>query len=209
MEETQETRVQLLGQEVSLEKKTINVNHQLLNRKKDGEMRFYCTSTTKTRSGTREIPMSAHVVELFKRQRREWFKIEKDTSCVIDGYSNFVFLSHVTGRPLYPNNVRKQMRRIVDMNAEREIQLPPLSPHILRHTLCTRYAEAGMDIRTIQYLIGHTDYKTTMMVYNHVDMERAIRAVNNYENWSAQGIVSEKVDVGGKTGTGPFVEGAV
>ena len=56
-------------------------------------------------------------------------------------------------------------------------------PHILRHTACSRYAEAGLDLKIIQYLMGHTDIKTTMKVYNHVDMEREQRAMKIYENW--------------------------
>ncbi|RST83938.1 hypothetical protein C6W64_000045 [Blautia sp. SG-772] len=46
---------------------------------------------------------------------------------------------------------------------------------IFRHTTCTRYAEAGMDIKTNQYLLGQSDVKTTIKVYNHVDMERTKR----------------------------------
>ena len=38
-------------------------------------------------------------------------------------------------------------------------------------------------MKIIQYLMGHTDIKTTMKVYNHVDMEREQRAMKVYENW--------------------------
>lgn len=127
--------------------------------------------------------MSEEVFKLFRLQREEWFKIKKDLDYELDGYRDFVFLSHATGRPMYPNNVRKQMRLIENMNEKRGMQLPTLSPHILRHTLCTRYAEAGMDIRTIQFLLGHADLKTTMKVYNHVDLARASRAIDRYSEW--------------------------
>ncbi len=53
-------------------------------------------------------------------------------------------------------------------------------PHILRHTACTRFAEAEIDIKVVQYLMGHSDIKTTIKVYNHADVERARRAIEKY-----------------------------
>ena len=58
------------------------------------------------------------------------------------------------------------LRSIVAMNDDREIQLPHISPHILRHTAATRLAESGCDIKVMQYLLGQTDIRTTMRVYN-------------------------------------------
>lgn len=64
------------------------------------------------------------------------------------------------------------------MNNEREVQLPDISPHILRHTTCCRLAEAGCDIKVLQYIMGQTDIRTTMQVYNHVDQERIKREMD-------------------------------
>lgn len=89
----------------------------------------------------------------------------------------------MTPKSLYPVNIRKTLQRIVNMNDTREIQLPNISPHILCHTTCTRYAEAGMDIKTNQYLLGQSDVKTTIKVYNHVDMERTKRELARVEKW--------------------------
>ena len=51
------------------------------------------------------------------------------------------------------------------VNNDREIQLPHISPHILRHTAATRLAESGCDIKVMQYLLGQTDIRTTMRVF--------------------------------------------
>lgn len=49
-------------------------------------------------------------------------------------------------------------------------------PHILRHTyiseLCAHSAETGMDIKTIQYLAGHSDPTVTLKIYAHVMQTR-------------------------------------
>lgn len=69
-----------------------------------------------------------------------------------------------------------------EVDGDREIQLPPISPHILRHTAATRLAESGCDIKVMQYLLGQTDIRTTMRVYNHVDPERIKREMEKLEN---------------------------
>ena len=127
--------------------------------------------------------MTPNVYEMFCEQRKIWLSMKKDPDFEVDGYKNFIFLSTTTGRNLYPVNIRKTLQRIVNMNDTREIQLPNITPHILRHTTCTRYAEAGMDIKTNQYLLGQSDVKTTIKVYNHVDMERTKRELARVEKW--------------------------
>lgn len=45
--------------------------------------------------------------------------------------------------------------------------LPVISAHTLRHG-CTRMAERGMDVKVLQYIMGHANIAVTMEVYNHI-----------------------------------------
>ncbi len=51
-----------------------------------------------------------------------------------------------------------------------------VSPHTLRHTYATRALDAGLSIREVQELLGHSDVSTTM-VYTHVNPEALRRKI--------------------------------
>lgn len=64
-------------------------------------------------------------------------------------------------------------------NETAEYEIESISAHILRHTGCTRDAEDGMDIKVLQYLMGHSNTQITNNFYNHVNEDRAADEVAN------------------------------
>lgn len=46
-----------------------------------------------------------------------------------------------------------------------------LSTYSLRHTYCTNLQKKGVDIRTAQYLMGHSDIKMTANIYTHTTLD--------------------------------------
>lgn len=54
-----------------------------------------------------------------------------------------------------------------------KVQMPSVSPHVCRHTYCSSMARSGMNPKTLQYLMGHSDIGVTMNTYTHLGLEDA------------------------------------
>ena len=46
--------------------------------------------------------------------------------------------------------------------------IPALTPHILRHSYCTGLVHRGLDVKSVQYLMGHASAGITLDIYSHV-----------------------------------------
>jgi integrase/recombinase XerD len=79
---------------------------------------------------------------------------------------NKIFLS-CSGRPLNRQDVWRILRK---RGREAGITQSRLYPHILRHSFATHLLARGMDMRTLQEMLGHSSIVTTQ-VYAHFDRE--------------------------------------
>lgn len=53
-----------------------------------------------------------------------------------------------------------------------------VTAHMLRHTYCTQLYRAGIDLRTAQYLMGHSSIQMTAQVYTHLQAEDSMKAAD-------------------------------
>lgn len=135
----------------------------------------YYVEKPKTASGERYIPMTDEVYRAFQNavQRRKQPKVE----LLIDGHTGFLFLDK-DGKPKVAMHLEHVMKRIVDRyNDAHEDKLPSITPHVLRHTFCTEMANSGIDLKSLQYLMGHSDAGVTLNVYTHASYEAAENAM--------------------------------
>ena len=73
------------------------------------------------------------------------------------------------------------------------VQMPNITPHVCRHTYCSNMAKSGMNPKTLQYLMGHSDISTTMNVYTHIGFDDAEEELKRMEEFrKAQAEVEQK-----------------
>ena len=63
-------------------------------------------------------------------------------------------------------------------NSIYKIQIPKVTPHVCRHTFCSRMAVARMNPKTLQYIMGHSDIGVTLNVYTHLGFDEASEEIN-------------------------------
>lgn len=92
---------------------------------------------------------------------------------------DFLFLSYPNNKPLS----RRGAEYIVNTYLEKKagIVKKKLGPHLLRHTGATNILRGGIDIVTLQKLLGHSNVQTTM-IYSHTDLERQKSAAASIPN---------------------------
>ena len=53
------------------------------------------------------------------------------------------------------------------------IQMPKATPHVCRHTFCSKMVRSRMNPKKLQYTMGHADINVTLNTYTHVKLEDA------------------------------------
>ncbi|MDO5445488.1 MAG: tyrosine-type recombinase/integrase [Eubacteriales bacterium] len=158
----------LTAQDVDYEKHCIHVTGQLV-RHSNMVMAF---EPPKTEAGFRDVPMSADVEACFRRimESRQTVRIEP----MIDGRSGFFFLD-MNGQPTVALHWQHYFKHIVDKyNSIYKVQLPKITPHVCRHTFCSKMARKGMNPKNLQYIMGHSEIGVTMNTYTHLEFEDAL-----------------------------------
>ena len=157
--------------DLDFENRKIFVEKQLL-KEKGG---VYHVEKTKTESGVRYIPMSDEVYESLKNILARRQKPKKEM--LIDGYAGFLLLDK-NGNPKVGLHLDHHMQwTMKKYRRTQDIPLPTITPHVLRHTFCTNMANAGMDLKSLQYLMGHSDAGVTMNVYTHASYDHAEKSM--------------------------------
>ena len=110
-------------------------------------------------SKPRAIPMTNKLVEVLKELKRD---------------SRWVFTTR-NGGQLNKNHLRERLVKVC-MN----IGIEPANIHTFRHTFASHLIMKGVDLPTVQKLMGHSDIKTTM-IYAHLAPEHLKNAVEKLD----------------------------
>ena len=93
---------------------------------------------------------------------------------VVDGFTNFLYLDKNNNPSLalhwehYFKHAREKFNKIY------KDELPLITPHVARHTYCSKKAKAGMNPVHLAYLMGHSETDITLGTYTHTKYDDAV-----------------------------------
>ena len=114
--------------------------------------------TPKSKNSIREIPMTRDLLRLVKPLKK-----------VVNG--SFYVLTN-SSAPTEPRTYRNYYKRLM-----KQLDIPALKFHGLRHSFATRCIESNCDYKTVSVLLGHSNISTTLNLYVHPNMEQKKRCV--------------------------------
>lgn len=132
--------------------------------------------TPKTIGSVRTIPLPKTLKTIFEK-----VKIKQHENRLKSGQSynlaniDFIFLSE-TGNLIDSSNLSRSWRRYL-----KKLNIPYLKFHALRHTYATRQFEAGLPLKTVSSLLGHSSIEITANIYTHVlkkEKEKSVDIIN-------------------------------
>ena len=99
-----------------------------------------------------------------------------------------------SGMPLVAMHWQHRFNHMVGRyNDIYRVQMPNITPHVCRHTYCSNMAKSGINPKTLQYLMGHSDISVTMNVYTHIGFDDAEEELKRMEEFrKAQAEIEKK-----------------
>ena len=136
----------LKWENVSFEKNEIYINQSVrLDKNPGGKAEI---KPPKTKAGNRTVPM----IEPLKKILLQYHKKQ-----------GYVVTDARTGTPIHSDATFNTMWRYIKI----ELGAGKFSSHSFRHAVATFYIANGVDIKTTQTILGHSQPSTTMNIYAH------------------------------------------
>lgn len=115
--------------------------------------------TPKTKNSIRQIPMSKDLLRILK-------PIKKIVN-------NSFFVLTNDAKPTEPRTYRSYYKNLM-----KELGMPELKFHGLRHSFATRCIESKCDYKTVSVLLGHSNISTTLNLYVHPNLEQKKKCID-------------------------------
>lgn len=135
---------------------------------------------TKTEDSTASMPLTEDMKKIFKARILE-IKNERIRNADIYDQSHLGYLAvwpdgHVMD-PDYISNKFTVMLKEYNNKSKKEDKIPQITFHGLRHSCATWLLYNGVDMKTLQEILRHSNYKTTADTYSHILMDKKREAL--------------------------------
>lgn len=150
---------------IDFNQRTLSIKEQLV-RTTEG-LTFKSLKTVKSR---RTISLPPDIMDMLRMHKKKQAELKLMLGPVYE--DNDLLFCAEDGKPLDPKSFVDHFKRLLK-KAGLNIRF-----HDLRHTFATLSLEAGIPVKTVQEMLGHTTSKMVMDVYGHVtkDMHEAAAA---------------------------------
>lgn len=149
---------------IDFERKTICINHTVVQTTLNGHTKIIQKDGTKTVSSHRTLPLVPPFEKLlFKVKEAKIQNQQSYGSSYCKDYLEYVCVDP-TGHLLKPNFVTQHFSLLLERNSLKKIRF-----HDLRHSCASLLYTSGIGLKDIQEWLGHSDVGTTSNVYTHLD----------------------------------------
>lgn len=131
--------------------KTLSVRKTVIRTKNQNKQIVFITDVPKTKASVRDIPLTEDLFQYLQALRP---------------FDDHSFLLSGTGCFMLPSTYTYQYHRVL-----KNLSIPMINYHALRHTFATRCIESGMDDKSLSEILGHADVRITLNTYVHSSME--------------------------------------
>ena len=127
----------------------------------DGDLRHteIVIDTPKTKNSIRDIPISLELIKIIKPLKKV--------------VNNDFFVLTNDSKPTEPRTYRSYYEKLL-----KELDIPKLKFHGLRHSFATRCIESKCDYKTVSVILGHSNISTTLNLYVHPNIEQKKKCIN-------------------------------
>ena len=171
----------LQWEDIDYKEKVVHVRHSMTYFSKDGKYQFEL-HPTKTNKGLRDIPLTSKAIVALRQQYFIKQTLVNSGKEPLKGFENLVFVSKnnkPTTQFLVSECIGGILKKIHKNNPD--LVFEKITPHCFRHTFATRWLEAGVPIKTVSAMLGHSQLQLTTDLYMHVTQDSLFKGLEQFE----------------------------
>lgn len=131
------------------------------------------------------VPLPKNIIPVLKKHKLRTAEINLKHG--IPNNENSLVFPTEAGTKIIASNLLRQWSLLL-----KRAGVDYLKFHCIRHSFATQLLERGINIKTIQYLLGHSSIRTTLDIYSHVSDDSKANAISKLNDMFPADVEIEK-----------------